>query len=112
MWVYYDTLGLGLSPDRVLRIGGKSNCIRGGVFPSLFWPGCPSLTASDMGFLGSPAVLLVVGLEIVSRNFELLSRKFELISRNFELVSRNFEIISRNFEIVSRNFKLLSRISR
>ena len=27
--LYYDTLGLGLSPDRVLRIGGKCNCIRG-----------------------------------------------------------------------------------
>ena len=27
--LYYDTLGLGLSPDRVLRIGGIGNCIRG-----------------------------------------------------------------------------------
>ena len=76
-----------------------------GYFHPCFWPGCPYLTASDMGFLGSPAVLLVVGLEIVSRNFELLNRKFELISRNFELLNLNFEIISRNFEIVSRNFE-------
>ena len=75
-----------------------------GYFHPCFWPGCPSLTASDMGFLGSRAVLLVVGLEIVSRNLELLSRKFELISQNFVLLSQNFEKISQNFELLSRSY--------
>ena len=89
---------------KVIVLGGGE-----GYFHPCFWPGCPSLNASDYGLLGLPCCLISCWARDSKSKFRkskirVNKSKFRVIYRNFEIISQNFEIVSRNFELLCRNF--------